>query len=80
MMVYYFHYYKVCEECQHFSNIQLVLALCFIISSNYGLFIVGVKLHWSNSFSIIKGTSLNIGLYLLLHYKDRGYSFKEYDT
>ena len=34
-----FCYYKGCEECQRFENIQLLL--CFILSSNYGLFIVG---------------------------------------
>jgi hypothetical protein len=62
MMTDCFRYYKGCEECQRFGNIQLVPAAMTVAFSR-----LRARLHWSNSFPIFQGASLCVGCYRLFH-------------
>jgi hypothetical protein len=60
-MVDYFRYYKGCEECQKFGNIQPVpAAMLYPIIKPWPFrgWGQGARLHWPNSSPSLKGTDL----------------------
>jgi hypothetical protein len=74
-------YYKDCEECQWFGNIQLVSsAKLHPIMKPWLFYGWGLDFHWPESSPIIKEVSFCLGCYKLFHQVDRGSSFEEYGT
>ena len=74
-----FRYYKGCEACQKFGNIQLApAALMNPIIKPWPF--RGWGSDWTDSSSFFKGASICAGGYRLFYQVDGSSSFEEYDT